>query len=122
MNLHHSALILYTAAMKYKHVLALSPYYGHSTDARGLFPPTGLEYIAASMKGLVGKVTVFDLRNERPYQDPKVLSDFIRNEIDLLCISAGWRSRFEQVCDFIRQLPDEVTTIVGGYQATLEVE
>ena len=57
-----------------------------------------------------------------PYQDPRVLSDFIRKEIDLLCISVGWRSRFEQVCDFIAQLPQEVTTIVGGYQATLEVE
>ena len=121
-ELAHSALILYTAAMKYKHVLALSPYYGHSTDARGLFPPTGLEYIAASMKGLVGKVTVLDLRYEKPYQDPKALGAFIRNEIDLVCISAGWRSRFEQVCDFIRQLPDDVTTVVGGYQATLEVE
>ena len=108
--------------MEYKNVLALSPYFGHTTDTRGLFPPTGLEYIAASMKGLVGKVTVFDLRNERPYQDPRVLSDFIRKEVDLLCISVGWRSRFEPVCDFIAQLPKEVTTIVGGYQATLEVE
>ena len=107
---------------KYRHVLAVSPYYGHSTDARGLFPPTGLEYIAASIKGLVGKVTVLDLRYERPYQDPKALREFIRNEIDLVCITAGWRSRFERVCDLIRQLPDDVTTIVGGYQATLEVE
>ena len=51
-----------------------------------------------------------------------MLSDFIRKEVDLLCISVGWRSRFEPVCDFIAQLPEEVTTIVGGYQATLEVE
>jgi magnesium-protoporphyrin IX monomethyl ester (oxidative) cyclase len=108
--------------MKYKHVLALSPYFGHSTDTRGLFPPTGLEYIAASMKGLVGKVTIFDLRQEKPYQDPQVLSDFIRREVDLVCISVGWRSRFEQVCDFISELPTDVTTVVGGYQATLEVE
>ncbi len=111
-----------TAMMKYKHVLALSPYFGRTTDTRGLFPATGLEYIAASMKGLVGKVTVLDLRQERPYQDPKVLSEFIRDGIDLLCISVGWRSRFEKICDFISQLPDDVTTIVGGYQATLEVE
>ncbi len=107
---------------KYKHVLALSPYFGRSTDTRGLFPPTGLEYIAASMKGLVGRVTVFDLCHERLYQNPKTLSTFIRHEIDLLCISIGWRSRFEWICDFISQLPDDVPTIVGGYQATLEVE
>ncbi len=109
-------------AMRYQHVLALNPYFGRSTDMRGLFPPTGLEYIAASMKGLVGQVTVLDLRQEKPYQDPKVLSEFIRREIDLVCISIVWRSRFGNVCDFIAQLPPEVPTIVGGYQATLEVE
>jgi len=108
--------------MKYKHVLALNPVLGDSNSIRGVFPPTGLEYITASMKGLVGKVTFFDLRYEKPYQDPKMLSEFIRKEIDLLCISVVWRSRFERVCDFIAQLPREVTTIVGGYQATLEVE
>jgi anaerobic magnesium-protoporphyrin IX monomethyl ester cyclase len=107
---------------KYKHVLALNPYLGHNSDSRGLFPPTGLEYIAASMKGFVGKVTVLDLRHEKPFHDPKALSAFIRNEIDLLCISAGWRSQFAQVLDLIAQLPDEVTTLVGGYQATMEVE
>jgi radical SAM superfamily enzyme YgiQ (UPF0313 family) len=108
--------------MNYEHVLALSPYFGHFTDTRGLFPPTGLEYIAASMKGLVGRITVLDLRQEKSLQDPKALSAFIRRGIDLVCISIGWRSRFEQVCHFVAQLPEEVTTIVGGYQATLEVE
>jgi len=42
------------------------------------------------MKDLVGKVTLLDLRYEKAYQDPKVLSEFIRNEIDLLCISIRW--------------------------------
>jgi anaerobic magnesium-protoporphyrin IX monomethyl ester cyclase len=107
--------------MEYRHVLALNPYFGHSSDTRALFPPTGLEYIAASMKGLVGRVTVLDLSHEKAYRDPQVLGAFIRQEIDLLCIT-GWRSRFERVCDFIAQLPDEVPTVVGGYQATLDVE
>jgi len=107
---------------KYRHVLALSPYFGQTSDSRGLFPPTGLEYIAASMKGLVGQVTVLDLRHEKRYQDPRALGEFIRREIDLVCVSIGWRSRFERICSFVAQLPDEVTTIVGGYQATLEVE
>jgi magnesium-protoporphyrin IX monomethyl ester (oxidative) cyclase len=88
----------------------------------GIFPPTGLEYIAASMKDLVGKVTFLDLRYERAYQDPRALSEFIRKEIDLLCISIQWASRFEEVCDFVSALPDEVCTVVGGYKATLEVE
>jgi len=108
--------------IKYKHVLALNPYFGDSTALMGVFPPTGLEYIAASMKDLVGKVTLLDLRHEKAYQDPKALSKFIRNEIDLLCVSIRWRSLFENVCDFVSQLPPEVCTIVGGYKATEEVE
>jgi anaerobic magnesium-protoporphyrin IX monomethyl ester cyclase len=109
--------------IKYKHALALNPYFGDNTIARGIFPPTGLEYIAASMKGLVGKVTVLDLRHsEKVYQDPKKLSEFIRAEIDLLCISIGWETQFEEICVFVSKLPVEVTTIVGGYKATMEVE
>ncbi|NIM21551.1 MAG: radical SAM protein, partial [Candidatus Latescibacteria bacterium] len=59
---------------------------------------------------------------EKAYQDLKALSQFIRNEIDLLCVSIRWESRFEDVCDFVSQLPPEVCTIVGGYKATEEVE
>ena len=106
----------------FKHALALNPYFGDSTALIGVFPPTGLEYVAASMKDLVGKVTLLDLRYEKAYQDPKVLSDFIRREIDLLCISIRWDSRFENICDFVSQLPPEVCTVVGGYKATQEVE
>jgi anaerobic magnesium-protoporphyrin IX monomethyl ester cyclase len=107
---------------KYKHVLALSPYFGSSTAAVGAFPPTGLEYIVANMKDLVGKVTLLDLRYEKKYQNLETLSRFIRAEIDLLCISIQWDAQFENICDVISQLPDEVPTVVGGYQATLEVE
>jgi radical SAM superfamily enzyme YgiQ (UPF0313 family) len=108
--------------IKYKHALALNPYFGDSTALIGAFPPTGLEYIAASMKELVGKVTLLDLRHESAYQDPEVLSKFIRNEIDLLCVSIRWESRFKEVCDFVSQLPPEVCTVVGGYKATEDVE
>ncbi|MCJ7547572.1 MAG: cobalamin-dependent protein, partial [Deltaproteobacteria bacterium] len=107
--------------IKYKHVLALNPYRENSTTVMGFFPPTGLEYIVASMKDSVGKVTLFDLQYEKAYQDPKALSEFIRNGIDLLCISIRMASQFEKVCDFIAQLPPEVCTIVGGYKATEEV-
>ena len=108
--------------IKYKHALALNPYFGDSTAVMGLFPPTGLDYIVASMKDLVGKVTFLDLRYEKAYQDPKTLSKFIRDEIDLLCVSIRWSSLFENVCDFVSQLPPEVCTVVGGYKATEEVE
>ncbi len=106
----------------YKHVLALNPYFAHTTAVMGLFPPTGLEYIAASMKDLVGKVTLLDLRYEKAYQDPAALSAFIRRDVDLVCVSIRWHTQFDRICDFVAQLPDEIPTVVGGYEATLEVE
>ncbi len=119
-----AAMTDYDCYMKkrYKHALALYPYFGHSTAAMGLFPPTGLEYIAASMKGLVDKITLLDLRYDIAYQDPAILSKFIRDSVDILCISIQWHSHFKQVCDFIAHLPPEVCTAIGGYKATLEVE
>jgi radical SAM superfamily enzyme YgiQ (UPF0313 family) len=108
--------------IKYNHVLALNPYFGVGTAVMGIFPPTGLEYIATSMKDFVGKVTLLDLRNEEAYQDPKKLSEFIRAQIDLVCISIRWDTKFEKILDFVSQLPPEITTIVGGYKATQEVE
>jgi anaerobic magnesium-protoporphyrin IX monomethyl ester cyclase len=109
--------------IRYKHALALNPYLWDSARAvKGLFPPTGLEYIAAGMEDLVDKVTFLDLRYEKVYQDLKALNKFIRNEIDLLCVSIPWESRFDKVCDFVSQLPPEVCTVVGGHKATEEVE
>jgi anaerobic magnesium-protoporphyrin IX monomethyl ester cyclase len=107
---------------KYRHALALNPYDGDSTAAMGIFPPTGLEYIAAAMKDLVGEVTLLDLRYQPTYQEPEVLNRFIRDNIDLLCISIRWQSGFNRMCEFVSQLPREVRTVVGGYQATQEVE
>jgi radical SAM superfamily enzyme YgiQ (UPF0313 family) len=74
------------------------------------------------MKGLVGQVTLLDLRYEKAYQNAEALSQRIRNGIDLVCITIGWQARFKAVCEFVAQLPREVTTVVGGYNATLEVE
>ena len=108
--------------MKYKHVLALYPYFNDTTATMGVFPPTGLEYIATNMKDLVGKVTLLDLRYEKEYQNIETLSDFIKNEIDLVCISITWNSQFNSICNLISKLPDQVTTVVGGYKATEEVE
>ncbi len=108
---------------RYRHVLALNPYFGHATTAMGIFPPTGLEYIAASMKDLVDKVTLMDLRYEEACQDPETLNAFIRDEhVDLLCVTIGWTAQFETVCDLVKRLPPEVCTVVGGHKATEEVE
>jgi anaerobic magnesium-protoporphyrin IX monomethyl ester cyclase len=106
----------------FRHALALYPYFSGSTAAMGIFPPTGLEYVAASMEGLVGKVTFLDLRYETEYQDIERLCAFIRGDVDLLCISIPWASRFDRVLDLVRQLPSGITTVVGGHTATEEVD
>ncbi|MDD4871207.1 MAG: radical SAM protein [Kiritimatiellae bacterium] len=74
------------------------------------------------MKNLVGKVTLIDMRFEVEYCDLNKLNDFIRNEIDLLCISIAWRSGFNEICEFVNMLPQGITTVVGGYKATEEVD
>ena len=107
---------------KFNHALVLNPYFGHSTPTMGMFPPTGLEYIAASMKDLVGKITLFDLRYERAYQTPEALSKFIADGVDLICISVQWGAQYRRICEYITKLPPDVCTIVGGYKATQEVE
>jgi len=108
--------------MKYAHVLALNPYFRDSNATMGIFPPTGLEYIATNLQDLVGKVTLLDLRYDKEYRDVNRLSEFIQNEIDLLCISITWNSQFKAICDLICRLPADVTTVVGGKKATEEVE
>lgn len=108
--------------MRYQHALALYPYLMDSKGTMGVFPPTGLEYIATNIKDLVGRVTLIDLRYAKAYQDFDTLSDFIQNEIDLLCISIIWQSQFDAVCELINRLPDHITTVVGGNKATEEVE
>ena len=108
--------------MKYKHALALYPYFKDSTATMGVFPPTGLEYISTNMKDLVGKMTFLDLRYDREYQDVGLLSDFIRKDVDLICIGLTWDTQFREICELISELPADVVTVVGGSKATEEVE
>ena len=108
--------------MTYKHALALYPYFKDSTATMGVFPPTGLEYITTNMKDIVGKLTFLDLRYDREYRDIEVLSDFIRADVDLICIGLMWDTQFDEICDLISELPAEVLTVIGGSKATEEVE
>lgn len=107
--------------MKYQHVLCLYPY---STDPVGItiFPPTGLEYVAAALKGHVERISLFDLRHERRLQSPARMAEFIRQGVDLICISINWKARYRQVCDYINRLPSDRTIIVGGREVTEHVE
>ncbi|MEW6349468.1 MAG: radical SAM protein [Thermodesulfobacteriota bacterium] len=105
----------------YRHALCLHPYYRDSESGSlgiAIFPPTGLEYVAAALKPHVDKLTLVDLRLPGPMRDLRYLQNFIANEIDLLCISINWEYHFDDVCKLVNSLPSEVLTVVGGKQAT----
>ncbi len=109
----------------YKHVLCIHPYFRDSHSGSvgiAIFPPIGLEYVASALQPHVDKVTLLDLRLAGPLRNIENLKRFIREEIDLLCISINWEYHFREVCDLVNELPKEVTTIVGGKQATDNVE
>ncbi len=108
--------------MRYHHVLCLYPYPEDRSLIMGIFPPTGLEYVATALKGRVGRVSLVDLRYERWLQSPQKLHEFIHREVDLICISVTWKARYRKVCDYISQLPSDRTIVVGGREATENVE
>jgi len=87
-----------------------------------LFPPTGLEYVATSAKGLTDKITLLDLRQEKELSDQDTLLDFIKtNNVDFVGVSIGWDRQFEEICLFLNRIPDNITLVVGGYKATEKV-
>ncbi len=108
--------------MKYKHALFLNPYIENTaTSIMGLFPPTGLEYVVTGARGLVDKITLLDLRYEKDLCDTDKLLDFIRREIDIICVGIGWDRQFKEIRDLLNLMPDNIALVVGGYKATEEV-
>lgn len=109
--------------IKYSHALFLNPYIESSANSTMmLFPPTGLEYVATSAKGLVDKITLLDLRYEKDLSDTEKLLDFISNQVDILCVSIGWDRQFDEICQMLNRVPDNIPVVVGGYKATETVE
>jgi len=109
--------------MKYKHALFLSPYLEkNSTSFMGVFPPTGLEYVATSARDSVGKLTLLDLRYAKDLSDTGKLLDFISKEIDIICVGIAWSRQFEEVCELLNLMPDTIPLVVGGYKATEQVD
>ena len=105
--------------MRYRHALVLNPYVKESSAAMGFFPPTGLEYVATAMKGLAGKVSLVDLRQEPGLHNPDALALFIASEgVDLVCVSCNWSYYFPEVIALINRIPPWADIIVGGQQAT----
>ncbi|KPK42967.1 MAG: hypothetical protein AMJ78_00530 [Omnitrophica WOR_2 bacterium SM23_29] len=105
--------------MKYNHALFLYPYIESSAkDTMRLFPPLGLEYVATSAKDFVNKLTLLDLRQERALCDTDRLLNFIRREIDIICVSIIWDRQFEEICNLLNLMPDDIPLVVGGHKAT----
>ncbi|MDD5195056.1 MAG: radical SAM protein [Candidatus Omnitrophica bacterium] len=109
--------------MKYKHALFINPYIERSnTSAMMLFPPTGLEYVAASAKDCVEELTLFDLRYEVDYANPEKLYQFIEENIDIIGVSIGWDRQIKEICELLNNIPKNKLLVVGGYTATEKVE
>lgn len=109
--------------MKYKHALFLNPYVGSdATTTMSMFPPTGLEYVATSAEDLVDKLTLLDLRYEKDLCNTDKLLEFIRKEVDLICVGIAWNRDFKQVLNLLNLMPDNIPLVVGGYKATENVE
>ncbi len=109
----------------YQHALCLHPYERDShSGSLGLavFPPTGLEYIAAALRPHVGQLTLIDMRLPGKLREPERLREFVGQHIDMLCISINWEYHFNEVCNLVNTLPSDVLTVVGGKQATDNVE
>lgn len=87
-----------------------------------LFPPTGLEYVATSAKGLVDEITLLDLRLGGELSDPERLLNFIAEKIDIVCVGIGWDRQFDEICALLNRIPKKIPLIAGGYKATEKVE
>ncbi|MDO8489390.1 MAG: radical SAM protein, partial [Candidatus Omnitrophota bacterium] len=108
--------MLATEKTLYKNVLCIYPSKKGTPDKK-YCPPIGLEYIAAVMEGLVGKITLIDMRFEFN------LEKYLKNKpVDLVCVSICWDFQLEAALDMITGIPAETKVIVGGRYATTYVE
>ncbi len=116
---YHTKQWLQRFTMKYNHALFLYPYIESNVKSiMKLFPPLGLEYVATSAKDCVNKLTLLDLRQERVFCDTAKLLDFIRRDIDIICVSIAWDRQFEEICNLLNSMPDDIPLVVGGHKAT----
>ena len=99
----------------YKNALCIYPSK-KGTPERKYCPPIGLEYIAAVLEGLVGKVTLIDMRFE-----PDLDKYLNNNSVDLVCVSICWDFQLDAALNIIARIPADVKVVVGGRYATTYV-
>ncbi|MHC4779124.1 MAG: B12-binding domain-containing radical SAM protein, partial [Planctomycetota bacterium] len=105
--------------MKFKRALFIYPYY-RELPVYGFFPPLGLEYVREAVDDLLEWSALVDFRWEEDLETS--FREIVADGVDLICVSVNWHFEFDSVCEIIRALPHEVTTIVGGTHATQNVE
>ena len=108
-------VLIFYITMKYKNALCIYPQRKEISTV-GIFPPLGLEHIAAVVKNFSERITIIDMRFE------KDALAFVDNTTDLICISINWWHEEKEVKELINSLPMNVTTIVGGRYATENVD
>jgi len=101
--------------MGFKNVVGIYPYY-YEVPVYEFFPPLGLEYVVAAVEDLVEDACVVDLRYEKEFET------VVAAGADLFCVSVNWPYEYDSVCEVIRSLPADATTVVGGKFATENVE
>jgi len=45
-----------------------------------------------------------------------------KEKVDVLCVGISWNRQFEEICQLLNLLPDDIPLIAGGYKATEQVE
>jgi anaerobic magnesium-protoporphyrin IX monomethyl ester cyclase len=101
--------------MRFKNVVGIYPYY-YEVPVYEFFPPLGLEYVVAAVEDLLEDACVLDLRYEKEFER------VVGAGADLYCVSVNWPYEYDSVCEVIRSLPADATTVVGGKFATENVE
>lgn len=101
----------------FKKFLGIFPYEkmrGITYD--DLYPPLGLEVIAAASKDLVGEVLIIDMR----YESKPVPSFF--EGVDVAGLSIHWPHQEQAALEIISQIPPGVKVILGGFHAAQNAE
>src|SRR5574341_1240389 len=96
-------------------VLCLYPYV-KEVPIYEFFPPIGLEYVATAVKDMVDSIKIVDFRYVR---DPM---SYCTPSVDTVLVSVNWNYTYDQVCSAIRAIPPHARIIVGGRQASDNVE
>lgn len=102
--------------MCYKNALCVYPHMEGAPEKKW-FPPTGLEYIATVLEGLVENLALIDMRFE-----PDIDDHIKNNDVDFICLSVNWDYQLNAALDLIARIPPHIMVVMGGRSATTHIE